>query len=63
MRWSVITKFRVEVSNDSKYFKDDEESEAIKYFNSRAMLGLPCSLWVVHYTLYGDYQTCLRKTM
>lgn len=58
-----MTKFRVEVANGSKYFKEDEEDKAVRYFNSRAMLGLPCSLWVVHYTLYGDYQTCLRKTM
>lgn len=58
-----MTKFRVEVANGSKYFKEDEEDKAVRYFNSRAILGLPCSLWVVHCSLYGDFQTCLRKTL
>ena len=58
-----MTKFRVEVANGSKYFKEDEGDKAVRYFNSRVMLGLSCSLWVVHYSLYGDTQICLRKTM
>ncbi len=58
-----MTKFRVEVANGSKYFNEDEEDKAKAYFNSRAVVGLPCSLWVVHYSLFGDIQTCLRKTM
>lgn len=57
-----MIKFRVEVNNGSKYFAEDEKDKADQYFSTRVRLGLPCSYWVVQSSLYGDVQTCIRKT-
>lgn len=56
-----MIRFRVETLNKSVYFNEEEKDLANKYFDHRVNLRIPCSFWVVHSSLYGDVQLCLRK--
>jgi hypothetical protein len=55
-----MVKFRIESRNHSKYFREEENVEAEKYFKSRVILGIPVEFWVVNISLFANTQVLIK---